>query len=163
MRFRNPISEFHSGYEVSIPCDDSSPQSESNNKARSTRGLFYVKSNAVTVELFRFWRLVGYLYPNSHFESLCEILGEQEVHEMLDVRVKYLDTTYFGGFCQQNNNINGVYNMHANCCDDKLYDLRLVLDHWKNFTTRSSNVRTIAFLDSTKRLQALSDHRGSSI
>ena len=50
-----------------------------------------------------------------------------------EVHAKYMDTGYFGGFCEPSKN------MQSTCCDkSKVHDLRLVLDDWINFTARMS-------------------------
>lgn len=138
MWFRNPIPHFNPQDEVTIPCD-LEPKYGSN---KQDRGLFYVKSNDISVEFFNYLKLVGVLYPNTPFESLCEIATEQEIMEMLGMRIKFLDKVYFGGFCQPLKNNSEVYTMQANCCEkieSKVHDLKLVLDDWSNFTGQSSN------------------------
>ena len=50
-----------------------------------------------------------------------------------EVHAKYMDTGYFGGFCEPSKN------MQSTCCDkSKVHDLRLVLDDWINFTAQTS-------------------------
>ncbi|CAL9014826.1 unnamed protein product [Prunus brigantina] len=138
MWFRNPIPHFNPQDEVTIPCD-LEPKYGSN---KQDRGLFYVKSNYISVKFFNYLKLVGVLYPNTPFESLCEIATEQEIMEMLGMRIKFLYKVYFGGFCQPLKNNSEVYTMQANCCEkieSKVHDLKLVLDDWSNFTGQSSN------------------------
>ena len=56
-----------------------------------------------------------------------------------DVHAKYMDTGYFGGFCEPSKNMSKVYTMQSTCCDkSKVHDLRLVLDDWINFTAQTS-------------------------
>ncbi|XP_062102881.1 uncharacterized protein At4g15970-like [Humulus lupulus] len=146
MWFRTPVLNINPMKEITIPCDIASYESESESN-RPGRGLFYVKSTERAIELFRYWKVLGILYQTFHVESLCENLKEhQEYIEMLGVHIHYLDTAYFGGFCRGGSkDMNMVYTMHANCCQDvenKVYDLRLVLDGWRNFTAQPSNFRS---------------------
>lgn len=56
---------------------------------------------------------------------------------MLGMHIKFLDKAYFGGFCQPLKSNSEVYTMQSNCCEkieSKVYDLKLVLDDWSNFT-----------------------------
>ncbi|KAM7275539.1 hypothetical protein ACFE04_017405 [Oxalis oulophora] len=59
-----------------------------------------------------------------------------------NVRLKltFLDTTYFGGFCQHGKDISRICTMHANCCihvTHKIYHLKILLEHWKRFYSLS--------------------------
>ncbi|XP_024031345.1 uncharacterized protein At4g15970 [Morus notabilis] len=144
MWLRTPIVHIHPSYEITIPCNLHSEDSQ-NRSNKPGRGLFYVKSNAVSIELFKYRKVWGTLYPNSHVKSLCEALKEQQdVIEMLGVRIQYLNATYFGGFCQgDSREIRQVYTLQANCCDnveDKVHDLKLVLEDWINFRAQSFNI-----------------------
>ncbi|GMN57532.1 hypothetical protein TIFTF001_026647 [Ficus carica] len=137
----SPFADIHPSYEITIPCDLSSDASQ-NRSNKQGRGLFCVRANARTTELLRYWKVWGTLYPNSSVESLCEVLKDQkEVTETFDVRIKYLDASYFGGFCRGGSkNISKAYTLQANCChnvEEKVYDLRLVLEDWKIFKARS--------------------------
>ncbi|KAK0590417.1 hypothetical protein LWI29_026768 [Acer saccharum] len=60
---------------------------------------------------------------------------------MLEVGVEYLDAAHFGGFCQQRKNMEEIYTVRANCCENienKVHDLRMLLDDWRNFTGLST-------------------------
>ena len=144
MWLRTPISDMHAMYEITIACDDYTKESQSKTHKQNS-GLFHSKSNSLSIELLRYWRIMGILYPNFHAESVCDVLTHgKEYIEMLGLRINYLETSSFAEFCQPNSkNIREVYTMHANCCDrveNKVYDLWLVLDDWKTFIERTSNV-----------------------
>ncbi|KAI3983545.1 hypothetical protein MKX01_038965 [Papaver californicum] len=68
------------------------------------------------------------LYPNSHDQAVFEIIKHDPAVNAMGLRIKYLDTAYFGGFCEPSKDMN----------KKKLQDLRLVLDNWKNFTALST-------------------------
>lgn len=144
MWLRTPIVHIHPSYEITILCNLHSEDSQ-NRSNKPGRGLIYVKSNAVSIELFKYRKVWGTLYPNSHVKSLCEALKEQQdVIEMLGVRIQYLNATYFGGFCPgDSREIRKVYTLQANCCanvEDKVHDLKLVLEDWINFRAQSFNI-----------------------
>lgn len=142
MWLRSPFEDMHSAHEITIPCNFDSSDAQGGS-LRSDSGLFYMKSNDFSVEIFRYWKVEGVLYPNSYVETLCsEVLINQEIFEMLGGRIRFLNTDYYGGFCQPSNNVSEVYTIHGNCCDNiesKVYDLRLVLDDWRKFNALSSN------------------------
>lgn len=142
MWLKSPILNMHPSSEITIPCDLHSDDSKSKSN-KPGKGLFYVKSTELAIELFRYWTVLGVLDHNFRVESQCENLKDhQEYVEMLGVHIKYLNTTYFGGFCKGGSkDMSRVYTLHANCCDDlknKVYDLKLVLEDWRNFTEQPS-------------------------
>ncbi|PON61321.1 Nucleotide-diphospho-sugar transferase [Parasponia andersonii] len=143
MWFRTPLPEIHPLKQITIPCDLASAESK-RERNRPGRGLFSVRSSDISIQLFRYWMVLGVLDHTFQVESLCEnIKDQQEYIKMLEVQISYLDTTYFGGFCKEaKRDMNKVYTLQANCCDDvenKVYDLRLVLEGWRNFTAQTSN------------------------
>lgn len=142
MWLRSPISYIHPSNDITIPCElDSDDSHGGSNKPDS--GFFSVRSTDFSIELFKYWKLDGVLYPNSHAESLCnEIEISKEIIEIIGGRISFLNTDRFGGFCQQSKDVSEAYTMHGNCCDSverKVYDLKLVLDDWINFKALSSN------------------------
>ncbi|KAF4385749.1 hypothetical protein F8388_010305 [Cannabis sativa] len=146
MWFRTLVFEINPLHEITIPCNLLSRGSESE-RNRPGRGLFYVKSTERAVELFKYWKFLRTLYDTFHVESLCENLREhQEYTKMIGVEIDYLNASYFGGFCSgESKDMNMVFTMQANCCkgvENKVYDLRLVLDGWRNFTAQPSNFRS---------------------
>lgn len=143
MWFKTPLQDIHPTYHVTMPCDLLSDDSKRESN-KPGRGLFYVKSTDLTIELFRYWTVLGFLDHTFRVESQCENMKDQQKYiEKLGIQIQYLDTTYFGGFCKGGSkDMNKVYTMHANCCEEvknKVYDLRLVLEDWRNFTAQPSH------------------------
>ncbi|XP_048435287.1 uncharacterized protein At4g15970-like [Pyrus x bretschneideri] len=138
MWFRNPVTEFDSQKEVTIPCDVDSENAGN----EQDRGIFFLKSDVISLEFFEYLNLVGILYPSIPLGSPCEIVTREEITKMLGMRVQIIDTAYFGGFCQPLKDYSEVYTMQANCCENiesKVHDLKLVLDDWRSITGRSAN------------------------
>ncbi|KAM1075673.1 hypothetical protein PS2_023022 [Malus domestica] len=138
MWFRKPVTEFDSQKEVTIPCDLDSENAGN----KQDRGIFFLKSDVISLEFFEYLNLVGILYPSIPLGSPCEIVTREEITKMLGMRVQIIDTAYFGGFCQPLGNYSEVYTMQANCCENiesKVHDLKLVLDDWRSITGRSAN------------------------
>lgn len=142
MWLRSPLSNFNPAYELSISCTLSS-EGQREGYPRGG-GIFFLKANAIAIEFFKYWKFIKVLYPNSDVEeSLCRtIIESQDVTNVLGFRVQPVNTTYFGGFCQLNQDmLRDAYTIHANCCDDltsKVHDLRIVLDDWIRFRKRVS-------------------------
>ncbi|RVW45097.1 Uncharacterized protein CK203_067672 [Vitis vinifera] len=106
--------------------------------------VMWLKNPFLYVDLFKTSRLrvAMVLHPDHDAQSVLEMIKEDEVAQFrLRVRIKYLDTVHFSGFCQPNKDMRQVHTMHANCCEDlesKVHDLRLVLDDWRNSMTSLS-------------------------
>uniref|UniRef100_A0A2N9EFZ0 Nucleotide-diphospho-sugar transferase domain-containing protein n=1 Tax=Fagus sylvatica TaxID=28930 RepID=A0A2N9EFZ0_FAGSY len=62
----------------------------------------------------------------------------------LNLSVRFLDTLYFSGFCQDSKDLRAVTTVHANCCRSitaKVNDLKAVLRDWKRFKKYTSYKR----------------------
>jgi len=100
-------------------------------------GFYYVRATDRAVEMLRRWRAARARFPPNHEQAIFnEIKGE--LASDLGVRIRFLDTARFGGFCQiYHSDMGGACTMHANCCfglGNKLHDLREVLGQWRNYT-----------------------------
>ncbi len=136
MWLRNPVGHFDPNKEITIPCDFNT-ESGTN---KPDKGLFYLKSNEFSIAFLKYLHFERVTYPTYSDKSLCETTT-RDIAGKLRVETKYLDTAYFGGFCDPSKDMNEIYTMHSTCCDNikrKVYDLRLVLDDWINFTTQIS-------------------------
>ncbi|XP_061371654.1 uncharacterized protein At4g15970-like [Gastrolobium bilobum] len=138
---RSPFLHFNPVYELTISCNFSSDGQSGG--YMHDGGIFYLKANIISFEFFKYWKLTNILYPNSLDEdSLCTTIMQSEDVKALGFRVKLVNSTYFGGFCQLNKDmLREAYTIHANCCNDlrsKVHDMRIVLDDWIRFRNRVS-------------------------
>jgi len=100
-------------------------------------GFYHVRATDRAVEMLRRWRAARARFPPNHEQAIFnEIKGE--LAGDLGVRIRFLDTARFGGFCQIfHSDMGAACTMHANCCfglGNKLHDLREVLGQWRNYT-----------------------------
>ncbi|XP_019458756.1 PREDICTED: uncharacterized protein At4g15970-like isoform X2 [Lupinus angustifolius] len=148
---RNPFPKFSpSNHELSISCNYS--RVDANGKGRVINvedgGIFFLKSNTLSVEFFKYLKLNTVLYPNSYAsESFCTTLMENEdAIVAYGVRIKYVETASFGGFCKLSNEmLKNAYTIHANCCGNltsKVHDMKNVLDDWNNMREHASKDNT---------------------
>ncbi|CAK8541106.1 unnamed protein product [Lathyrus sativus] len=139
---KSPLVNFHPELELSISCNFVSDGGRAYFVQEG--GIFFMKANSVTPEFLKHWKLTKVLYPDSNLEeSMCATLDiHEDLVEHYDFRVHRIDTNHFGGFCQPYNDmLEDAYTIHANCCDDlqnKVHDLRIVLDDWLRFRNRVS-------------------------
>lgn len=135
MWLRSPLQHFHPLYELTISCGSNLVDV----------GPLFMKSDDITVDFLKFWQMERNLFP-SLYKSFCEMARRNDILGMVGMRIKYLDTAYFGGFCEPSKDMNmsQVCTMDASCCDNiksKVHDLRLVFDDWINYTAPlSANV-----------------------
>ncbi len=135
MWLQDPFQRFYSDADFQIACDQFyGNSSDVNNNPNG--GFNYVKSNNRTVNFYKFWYKSREAYPGKHDQDvLNKIKGDPFITE-IGLKMRFLDTAYFGGFCEISRDLNLVCTMHANCCiglENKVYDLRILLEDWSKF------------------------------
>lgn len=143
MWLQDPFLRFYSDADFQIACDQFfGNSSDVNNNPNG--GFNYVKSNNRTVKFYKFWYKSREEYPGNHDQDvLNKIKGDPFIRE-IGLKMRFLDTAYFGGFCEPSRDLNLVCTMHANCCvglDNKVYDLRILLDNWTKFMSLPQSMK----------------------
>lgn len=99
-------------------------------------GFYYIRSNNKTISLFDKWySLKDNSTRKKEQDVLLDLLRHGVVTE-LDLRVRFLETRHFSGFCEDSKDVGAVTTVHANCCrhiNAKVRDLTAVLRDWKRF------------------------------
>ncbi|GAA0163835.1 hypothetical protein LIER_19609 [Lithospermum erythrorhizon] len=141
--FRNPLSHLHPDADFQIACDYYLYNStDKNNKPNG--GFTYVKSNNRSIEFFKFWYNAREKIPGTHDQDVFNIIKHDPLFDQIGLRMRFLTTAYYGGFCQQSEDLNLVCTMHANCCvgiDHKIHDLKMLIDDWKRYMALSNEER----------------------
>ncbi|KAL4375136.1 hypothetical protein AHAS_Ahas05G0251600 [Arachis hypogaea] len=135
MWLRNPFKHFQEDADFQTSCDYFTGNSSDMNNAPNT-GFSYVKSNEKTIWLYKFWFNSSKLYPNLHDQDAFNMIKIHPNISSMNLKIRFLSTTYFGGFCRPSDDFNQVCTMHANCCvglDNKVNDLKILLQDWKNY------------------------------
>ncbi|PIN15318.1 hypothetical protein CDL12_12039 [Handroanthus impetiginosus] len=143
MWFRNPFPHFFRNTNFQISCDAfwGNPNDLKNGP---NGGFNYVKSSNQTIEFYKFWYKSRELYPGNHDQDVLNKIKHHPFIKQIGLEIKFLDTAYFGGFCQPSKNLDLVCTMHANCCaglDNKIHDLKILLQDWKNYRFLPRSVR----------------------
>nr|GMD08519.1 putative nucleotide-diphospho-sugar transferase, nucleotide-diphospho-sugar transferase [Ipomoea batatas] len=146
MWLRNPFLHFHEDAEFQIACDHFySNSSDLNNLPNG--GFTYVKSSRRTIQFYKFWYNAKDFFPGSHDQDvLNKIKFHPYISTALGLQIKFLDTKFYSGFCELSDNVDAVITVHANCCvglENKIHDLRLVLDVWKEYLSMSDEERSL--------------------
>ncbi|KAF3445612.1 hypothetical protein FNV43_RR10788 [Rhamnella rubrinervis] len=99
-------------------------------------GFYYIRSNNKTIALFDKWySMKGNSTGQKEQDVLLGLMHGGVIGE-LGLKVRFLDTLYFSGFCEESKDFRSVTTVHANCCRSisaKVNDLRAVLRDWKKF------------------------------
>ncbi|XP_059649813.1 uncharacterized protein At4g15970-like isoform X2 [Cornus florida] len=133
MWFRDPFPHFYSDADFQIACDSFSGNS-SDNRNKPNGGFKFVRSNNRSIEFYKFWYSKRETYPEYHDQDVLNNIKYDSFIIDIDLKMRFLNTAYFGGLCEPSKDFNQVCTMHANCCfglDSKLHDLRIMLQDWK--------------------------------
>ncbi|GLT34673.1 hypothetical protein SLA2020_091760 [Shorea laevis] len=135
MWFSDPFPRFYSDADFQIACDYflGNPDDMQNSP---NGGFNYVKSNNRSIEFYKFWYSSRKTYPGAHDQDVLNLIKFDPFISQIGIKIKFLDTAFFGGLCEASKDLNLVCTMHANCCvglDNKVNDLRVMLQDWRAF------------------------------
>lgn len=141
MWLKNPLLHCHPQYSFSVACGfSSSDHQQQHLTMENTGAIFYVKSNDVTVDLFKNLNLERILYPATENQSFCDIIKRRDVFQGIDTELAYLDDANFWRFCQSNpHDQSKITTVHASCCNNtksKVHYLKLLLQDRKNMNSQ---------------------------
>lgn len=140
MWLRDPLPKLnHDREDMQLSCDsyNGNPTDEHN---PFNTGFYMVASNNKTIALFDEWYGKRHNATGKDQDVLSQMRYEG-VFRRLGMKVRFLDTLHFSGFCQDSRDFREVRTVHANCCrleKAKLSELTDVLEVWKRFN-RTAN------------------------
>ncbi|MED6133066.1 hypothetical protein PIB30_024900 [Stylosanthes scabra] len=132
---RNPFELFYKDADFQTSCDDFNGNSTDLNN-RPNSGFSYVRSNERSIWFYKFWFSSSKIYGRMHDQNAFNKIKMQPNISTMNVKIRFLDTKYFGGFCHPSKDFNKVRTMHVNCCkglQNKVNDLKILLDDWRNY------------------------------
>ncbi|XP_059318691.1 uncharacterized protein At4g15970-like [Lycium ferocissimum] len=143
--FRQPFAHFYTDADLQISCDHySHDYMDLNNSPNS--GFNYVKSNQRTIKFYKFWYNARKAHPGKHDQDVLNMIKFNPFIKDIGLKIRFLDTALFGGFCEPSKDLNLVCTMHANCCIGvwpKVHDLTMALDDWENYMALSGDERML--------------------
>ncbi|CAL9756873.1 unnamed protein product [Musa acuminata subsp. burmannicoides] len=143
MWFRNPLLYFYTDGDFQTSCDNFLGD-PTNLKNWPNNGFNYVKSNTRSIEFYKYWYSSRARFPGVHEQNVFNIIKFDQHIQQIGVRIRFLSTERFGGFCEPSRDLNKVCTMHANCCIGlrrKIDDLRAMLDDWRKFVSLPPDTR----------------------
>ncbi|WOL16689.1 hypothetical protein Cni_G25477 [Canna indica] len=142
MWVRNPFQKLHhEGEDLLVSCGafHDNPLKNSN----INTGFYFATPNNKTIALFDEWYASRNYSERLKDQDVLQRMVRGGVFERLGLKVRYLETRYFSGFCQMSKDFREVVTIHANCCvrmKVKMIRLRNVLECWKmNNWNRTAN------------------------
>ncbi|XP_024023523.1 uncharacterized protein At4g15970 [Morus notabilis] len=144
MWLRDPFQRFFQEGDFQIACDYYNGNSHDPHNPPNG-GFTYAKSNDRTIKFYKFWYLSRRAYPGLHDQDVLNEIKFSPVIGKIGLKMRFLDTAYFGGFCQPSRDLNLVCTMHANCCvglNKKINDLTILLQDWRRFTSKQPNINS---------------------
>ncbi|XP_010691768.3 uncharacterized protein At4g15970-like [Beta vulgaris subsp. vulgaris] len=133
MWFRDPFPQFTLDSDFQTSCDYFNGK-EFDMQNTPNNGFLFVRSNTRTIKFYKFWVSSRNTYPDLNEQDVFNQIKKGTHIQELGMKLRFLNTSYFGGFCQPSKSINRVCTMHANCCtglDKKIADLNTTLEVWK--------------------------------
>lgn len=144
MWFRDPFTHFYRDADFQIACDYYNGNSWDRNNSPNG-GFSYVKSNDRAIKFYKYWYSSRQKFPKENDQDVLNRLKHDPIITEIGLKMRFLDTAFYGGFCQPSRNLNLVCTMHANCCvglGNKIHDLRIMLDDWRKFKSPANNTQS---------------------
>ncbi|WOH01307.1 hypothetical protein DCAR_0520689 [Daucus carota subsp. sativus] len=105
-------------------------------------GFYMVRSNNRTIALFDSWYAQKNNSRGLKEQDVLANLMHQGLFRNLGLKVMFLDTVFFSGFCENSRDARLVSTVHANCCRSivaKVADLSTVMADWRRFKSLPAN------------------------
>ncbi|KAI3453937.1 hypothetical protein Pfo_010600 [Paulownia fortunei] len=135
MWLRDPFQRFYPDGDFQIACDLYKHNS-TNLHNFPNGGFTYVKSNNRTIQFYKFWYIGKDYFPGKHDQDVFNMIKFNPFIVEIGLEIRFLDTAYFGGFCEPSKDLDLVVTMHANCCvglKNKIHDIKMVIEDWKKY------------------------------
>lgn len=161
MWLRNPFSRLslNESIDLQISTDKFNGNQWSETNLMNT-GFYMIRSNNKTISLFDSWYARKDNSTGLKEQDVLNKMMHEGVFTELQIKVRFLDTLYFSGFCEDSKDIKAVTTVHANCCrtiSAKIADLMAVIHDWKRFkhsmaneTSTFGKLKHVACMDSWK-------------
>ncbi|KAF3438166.1 hypothetical protein FNV43_RR20922 [Rhamnella rubrinervis] len=164
MWLQNPFKRFYPDADFQIACDYFWGNSYDVDNLPNG-GFNYVKSNNRTIQFYKFWYKSRERYPGLHDQDVLNKIKHEPFIKEIGLQLRFLDTAYFGGFCQPRELINLICTMHANCCvglQNKVRDLQILLDDWRRFMLLNPTMLSNATLSVPQYCRTSFEHHNTS-
>lgn len=141
--FRNPFTVLSPNETIDLQISTDSFKGDEWAKTNHINtGFYMVRSNNSTIAMLDSWYAGKDNSGGKKEQDVLAMLMTDGVLRTLGLRVSFLDTIYFSGFCENSRDVGVVVTVHANCCRSisaKATDLMAVIHDWKRAKGLSGN------------------------
>ncbi|CAM6104379.1 unnamed protein product [Calypogeia fissa] len=143
MWFRDPFPHFSEEADFQIACDhfNGNPTDLTN---LPNGGFVFVRSSQRTVDFYKYWHESRLVHPTQHDQDVFNYIKKTKQFAAYQLQIEFLETSYYGGFCEVSQDFSKVCTMHANCCtglERKLFDLKLTISDWAQYQAMTRQQR----------------------
>ncbi|XP_072973568.1 uncharacterized protein At4g15970-like isoform X1 [Typha angustifolia] len=141
MWFRNPLRYISVYADLTLASDNFTGDPEDWKNNAPNTGLVYIKSTKKNAEMLKYWHRARERFPPINEQLVFDYI-KHELVGMFNLRIQFVDTAYWGGFCQPKKDFNKICTFHGTCIiglEAKLHYLRIVLEEWKRFIASSAS------------------------
>lgn len=137
-----PRLNLNDNIDLQISVDEFNGNQWSEKGQRINTGFYMIKSNNKTIALFDEWYARKDNSTGKKEQDVLFELMRKGAFKRLGLRVRFLDTVFFSGICEDSRDVRVVVTAHANCCRSikaKVQDLKTIMFDWRRFRDSSIN------------------------
>ncbi|KAJ9553303.1 hypothetical protein OSB04_017348 [Centaurea solstitialis] len=105
-------------------------------------GFYMIRSSNKTITLFDEWYARKDTSIGMKEQDVLIELVKQGAFQRLGLGVRFLDTVFFSGICEDSSDVRAVVTVHANCCRSikaKEEDLTKIIHDWQRFKASATD------------------------
>ncbi|VAH83734.1 unnamed protein product [Triticum turgidum subsp. durum] len=102
-------------------------------------GFIYFKATARNARAMAYWHAARARFPENHDQFVFNEIKRELAAAPIGVRIRFVDSKHVSGFCQLGRDLNRIATVHMTCCiglENKLHDLRRVVEDWRRYVSR---------------------------
>jgi len=138
---RDPFPQFDPDADFQIACDLFFNGNLSDTHNTANGGFKFVISNRKTIKFYNYWYESRLRFPGKNEQKVLNRIKADQYVKKIGLKIRFLDMTHFGNFCQRHWDITKICIMHGNCCfgqESKLKDLRQMMEDWTSFVSNGN-------------------------
>jgi hypothetical protein len=102
-------------------------------------GFIYFKATARNARAMAYWHAARARFPKEHDQFVFNEIKRELAAPPIGVKIRFVDSAAVSGFCQLGRDLNRIATVHMTCCiglENKLHDLKRIVEDWKRYVSR---------------------------
>ncbi|XP_051227851.1 uncharacterized protein At4g15970 [Lolium perenne] len=102
-------------------------------------GFIYFKAAARNARAMAYWHAARARFPKEHDQFVFNEIKHELAAPPIGVKIRFVDSADVSGFCQLGRDLNRIATVHMTCCiglENKLHDLKRIVEDWKHYVSR---------------------------